>query len=476
MFKSNLNLLFMNEINLNDENIIELVNAYVYENMIIYINEYPCDISYINFENIFYNNLRELTIIFLEHYFDTIIDNDIFDDTFENIWNSTTKVFYKNIIPKRSYKNTFIRTMVNKKKIKEKIELLRNSPQPAQRTEEWYKYRYNLITASNAYKCFENDASFNSIIYEKCKPYENKNFNVFSTLNTSLHWGQKYEPISVLLYEKKYSTVIEDFGCLPHTKYKFLGASPDGINVDENNERYGRMLEIKNIVNRDIVDDPKKEYWVQMQLQMEVCNLNECDFLETRFKEYENYDEFISDGTFTHTHDNKEKGIIILFIKDEKPVYEYSPIGINKEEYCIWEKNTMKFYENDNFISIKYWRLDEFSCKLVLRNRKWFNDNVDKIKYTWNVIENERIHGYEHRAPQKKVKKIEETVQGCLINIDGSINEVLENIETIEKCIDDTNILPEEKKEETGIINDKLKLNCFKVHTESFDDSIPNTF
>ena len=30
---------------------------------------------------------------------------------------------------------------------------------------------------------------------------------------------------------------------------------------------------------------PKKEYWIQMQLQMEVCDLDECDFLETRFIE-----------------------------------------------------------------------------------------------------------------------------------------------------------------------------------------------
>ena len=71
------------------------------------------------------------------------------------------------------------------------------------------------------------------------------------------------------------------------------------------------MLEIKNIVNREITGIPKKEYWVQMQLQMEVCNLPECDFLETRFKEYE--DErgaFLKDGGFDCS---KIKGIIICF-------------------------------------------------------------------------------------------------------------------------------------------------------------------
>ena len=111
-----------------------------------------------------------------------------------------------------------------------------------------------------------------------------------------MHWGQKFEPLSVIIYEKRFNTIIEDFGCIPHNKYKFLGASPDGINVDINNDRFGRMLEIKNIVNREITQIPKKEYWIQMQLQMEVCDLNECDFLDTKFVEYENEEAFYDDG------------------------------------------------------------------------------------------------------------------------------------------------------------------------------------
>ena len=44
-----------------------------------------------------------------------------------------------------------------------------------------------------------------------------------------------------------------------------LGASPDGINTDKTSQLYGRMLEIKNIVNREINGIPKSEYWIQMQ-------------------------------------------------------------------------------------------------------------------------------------------------------------------------------------------------------------------
>ena len=55
-----------------------------------------------------------------------------------------------------------------------------------------------------------------------------------------------------------YQTKIEEFGCIQHPKYNFIGASPDGINIEPNCNRFGRMLEIKNIVNREITGIPKQ--------------------------------------------------------------------------------------------------------------------------------------------------------------------------------------------------------------------------
>ena len=115
-------------------------------------------------------------------------------------------------------------------------------------------------------------------------PYDGTKFDSVN-MDSPFHWGTKYEPVSVQYYEYIYDTTIEDFGCIPHKEYSFLAASPDGINTDQNNYLFGRMLEIKNVVSREITGIPKMEYWIQMQLQMEVCNLNECDFLETKFVE-----------------------------------------------------------------------------------------------------------------------------------------------------------------------------------------------
>jgi hypothetical protein len=51
-----------------------------------------------------------------------------------------------------------------------------------------------------------------------------------------------------------------------------------------------------------------------------------------------------------------------------------------------------------------YWYLDEFSCVLVRRNKKWFEKVFPKILDVSKTIERERVEGFEHRA-STRVKK-----------------------------------------------------------------------
>ena len=222
---------------------------------------------------------------------------------------------YSHICPRRSHTTSFIRTVPNKDRVQDRLNHLKNIPQPDQRTPEWYKFRHNYVTASSAWKAFLSSSSQNQLIYDKCQPYNSDKSRSGGNLDSPMQWGIRYEPVSIQWYETEYKTKIDDFGCLPHSHISCLAASPDGINTDPNSSRFGRMLEVKNIVNREINGNPKLEYWIQMQLQMEVCGLNECDFLETRFKEYEGLEEFLVDGDFQCTIDGRMKGIIMYFTR-----------------------------------------------------------------------------------------------------------------------------------------------------------------
>ena len=428
-------LVFEDEPSIFDEdNTIELMETALHL-MEEYVIDNPTAISEPDFHE---DLLEEIKDIFYIQFEEQILRNDFIEDDMNELLEEAFNIFITTFYTERSNNqdlNTVIietetTTNVLDQDLKEqKIIGLREIPQPVQRTPEWYQFRWNLITASNAWKAFESQSTINQLIYEKCQPIKKFDDNCDEDVklvntNTSLHWGQKFEPLSVLIYEHKYNTKVEDFGCIQHPTYKFIGASPYGINIDKNCDRYGRMLEIKNVVSRDINGIPKKEYWVQMQLQMEVCDLDECDFLETKFTEYTDYTAYKNDIN----SNEKMKGIIIYFhTKEGKPFYVYKPLSIVEEiDVTKWEDDTLSLYQSDkyNYTYMKfiYWKLDVFSCVLVLRNKDWFKNNIPQLEKVWKIIEQERVTGYEHRAPVKKAKKEEGNkpftstgTQGCLL-------------------------------------------------------------
>jgi putative phage-type endonuclease len=408
------------------------------EIMETYIKDNPKAVTEPDFQEDFKEHITELIQVTFEN---ELMMNEEMENDLELMMEDAFTIFFQTIMPQRSFSETIILVKPDKPTIEKQLEYLRSKPQPAQRTQEWYNFRQNLITASNAYKAFENQTIKNQLIYEKCQPLKIVNQDpdiktiTMVNVNTTLHWGQKYEPLSVMIYEYLYNTKVGDFGCIQHDSYKFLGASPDGINIDPNSERYGRMLEIKNIVNREIDGIPKKEYWIQMQLQMEVCNLDECDFLETKFVEYESYADYKNEmQTEAETKTQKRTGIIMYFSSNEGiPLYIYKPLDITDEdEITEWEEKTLEKYQNSTMTWIRniYWKLEHFSCVLVLRNKLWFSSNIHELQEIWSTIEEERQTGYEHRAPNKRIKKdnttsntsnqsySQTTIPECLVSID----------------------------------------------------------
>jgi putative phage-type endonuclease len=401
-------LVFEDEPSIFDEDTaLDLIDSALYL-MEDYLNENPTAVSNPDFHETLLDDVKELfKIHFEQHIWESEYVEDDLDDLLEDAFHIFTSIHNIERDPDAAEN-------VDYDEIAEKIEYLRSKPQPQQRTPDWYKFRHNLITASNAYKAFESQSTINQLIYEKCQPIKIEEKPIMVNVNSPFHWGQKYEPLSVMIYEDKFQTKVEDFGCIQHDKHKFLGASPDGINVDPTSELYGRMLEIKNVVSRDITGKPKKEYWTQTQLQMEVCDLNECDFLETKFVEYSAEQDFYNDVS------DKTKGVIMYFNGvGGKPHYVYKPLDIvDPEQIASWEETTM---EQTKMMWIKnyYWKLEIMSCVLIVRNTKWFEDNIGQLQNVWSTIEQERVTGYEHRAPKKRVaKEIPKDIQSqCFLNL-----------------------------------------------------------
>jgi len=357
-------------------------------------------ITHIIHENpqfIVYPNYEELI-------FKQIIKNDLFKEPSTHSLIDLKSILHNLDKERCSVSYTYTSDMIDVT-MQSQIHFLQNIPQPMQKTPEWYKFRNEHITASNAWKVFGTQSSQNQLIYEKCKAYASLSSiesptdapQYSSNLSeSSLTWGHKYEPLTRMLYEDMNQTVIQDFGCIEHPQYSFLAASPDGIVVGPTN--YGRMIEIKNVVSREINGIPKLEYYIQTQLQMEVCNLNECDFVETKFKEFDSYQEFISDVS------DKKKGIILVYVENGEYKYYYMPFNImSEEDINNWLDTNMS--HAGEWIKNVYWSLEVYSCLLIKRQIQWFQYAIPILQNIWNTICVERIGDYSLRGPKKRNNK-----------------------------------------------------------------------
>lgn len=425
---------------LNDEEIFQFIeNTLMLMNN--FIEENPKLITEEDFLDIFQENINDIIFLQFENDLSYELNADAEYDI-EFLLDYCYEIFFDTFYPKRQDDDECFEE-IDKTILELKIEKIKKSYQPEQRSNEWYTFRHNLITASNAYKCFENTKVINQLIYEKCCPINiiEKNTNI----NSPLHWGQKYEKISVMLYEDKYKTKVGDFGCIKHSDYNFLGASPDGINIDKNSPYFGIMLEIKNPISRIINGIPKKEYWVQCQLQLECCDLEYCHFLETSFEEYETKEDFDNDGNFLFNVDGKRKGIIVSFSTKSGIHYVYKPLYLSENQFDEWLEKNIDENSDKTFFNLIYWKLNVFSCVLIKRNRIWFKNNIDEISKSWDIILEERENlEYEKRAPTKKLKN----------NLD-----ILSNQDSYQNIIIDETNMSKNKKNERNINECFLKIS-----------------
>ena len=140
-----------------------------------------------------------------------------------------------------------------------------------QRSQEWLELRENMITASDVASALGENRyeSINSFIKKK----------VLKTKwagNAATAHGTLLEPLVRDLYDQRYGRKSHEIGLVQHAKYSWLGASPDGVTED------GLLIEIKCPLTRKIESKVPSHYLPQVQLQLEITDLEECDFIQYR--------------------------------------------------------------------------------------------------------------------------------------------------------------------------------------------------
>lgn len=221
---------------------------------------------------------------------------------------------------------------------------------------EWLLKRSKILTATNI------STILNYNVYEsRIKLLQRKiSGEIQSINNKAVDHGNKYEDIARLVYEEKTNQSVFVPGLIMHPNIEYLGASPDGIVEDSH------LVEFKCYYSHGITDSIPINYWVQMQIQMEVCGYDKCDLVECIFKEYKNKEEYEKDSIF-------KKGILTL----------------------------------DNIDS--YWKLVDFKITQVNRDIEWYLSNFKTIEKFWKSVEYYKINKIQNkRELDSDILKVED--------------------------------------------------------------------
>jgi len=306
-------------------------------------------------------------------------ESDLVNYIVENIYNNLVISLDTNIT--KEYIRNRLSNIENYKK---QLQIIKEIPMIIQRSDEWFNVRKNLITASDMAQAL-NKGKFGSqkdfLIKKINNLVENSNTYVQSD-NVALLWGVKYEEVANKIYMKRNRVEVFEFGLIKHPTLDCFGASPDGIS------ELGIMLEIKCPFKRKIDGSIPEQYWMQIQGQLEVCDLEECDYLECKLRQYNNEADFLSDShtDYILTKDLNEKGIVIEYKKDGERNYLYSDLNKTISELVEWKEDIITEFDYTIEYEIVYWRLDEYFCKRVYRDIEFFNKNIENLKYLWDKI------------------------------------------------------------------------------------------
>jgi putative phage-type endonuclease len=282
------------------------------------------------------------------------------------------------------------------KQYRRELKVLLQLPLMKQRTTEWFEARKTRLTASDLYDAVKGGNVSIKLAKKKANiVVDNINYNAIPALK----WGTMFEPMATRCYSQKMNNInIHDFGLICDVDNKHFGASPDGIN------ELGIMLEIKCPYSRKIVDGviPEK-YKMQIQGQLAVCKLKECDYIECIFKSIEDVDEYLElyNNTTSHgTHGTH--GVIAEFYNQKSEyVYFYSDANKTPKEcvdnmYNIRNRIINNDGSNDNdgtsneklkFSKYTYWVLDEMIIQRVVFNANEWETIIPKINTFWENVE-----------------------------------------------------------------------------------------
>jgi hypothetical protein len=248
--------------------------------------------------------------------------------------------------------------------------------QTEQRSAAWYAQAATILTASELGTLFGSPKARASLILSKVNPVRRplQPVAVASQAMSAFDWGIRFEPVVKQIYNYKYSTTIYELGRLISEVDTRCSASPDGlVESDPLHIRTGRLIEIKCPVTRIPDGKVPKDYYNQIQLQLQVTGLNACDFVEAVFTSP--YSSPLKREPLVSPEFRGE--IVLLENSTGTQRYEYSPINCDPD----W------LTTSDLIVERVPWTLHTWHEQVVVASTTWWPSIKPAVDTFWQDVE-----------------------------------------------------------------------------------------
>ena len=238
--------------------------------------------------------------------------------------------------------------------------LIENSIQA--QTDMWFTKRASMISATDfsVILGLGHGKTQNDLLQKKL--YNTRTTDTVHTLH-----GKKFEPVAIEILEKRKNIQIKEIGFTISEKTPFLGATPDGITIEDGKIK---LIEIKCPLTRQIDGCVPYGYYTQIQLQLYVCDVQECLFFECNLEE-------ITKEKFEKLPDNICKGYNVA----------------NNCHWILHESNLVRVQRDNDFFNKYYGDLEKFHFQLKeLNNNKKQNIRRSERKRKFNEIEEPKTY------------------------------------------------------------------------------------
>jgi len=308
----------------------------------------------------------------------------------------------------------------------ENVKRLKELPQSAQKSAAWHNESLELLTGHEfGSVVYGTPAGRGLVIAKKCGTPVVVNEHEMASASSSqivftydsegklspFKWGWRYEPVVRDVYERCFAegAVFDGLGRIRHPFLPRLAASPDGLIVS--GPRCGRLVEIKSPITRELTGTIPPDYYCQIQLQAEVCDVDAVDYVEMRFTAM-----LVKDAKYSVAVGAKNPWmgkicvvaappVAVPVAEGEEPVeprsnpdsyeYRYSPLFPATEsgftDCCAWMPTDISGMV---MLEESVWYVHDLFTKTYMRNRRWWAE-VGQPAYEkfWRDVEIARRDG-----------------------------------------------------------------------------------